>query len=296
MNNNKQINYLTDKTIVELEKSGWHGIIDLVYANHNGATQVTNSYSKAPLKIQRPFYPEGKAICHSVVLHTAGGIVGGDRLSQNFHLQANAKTLITTAAANKIYRSNGKQAKQNINIKIDADACLEFMPQEAIVFNDAFYRQDLKVELAPGASFLGWEIIRFGRSSRGKKFLQGKWRSNTEVWQEGCPLWIDRQGLVGGEEMFYSPNALAGKPLVGTLYYIGKPVSQEIVEKARNCWYNREAQGEAGVTQLLTGLLCRYRGNSTSEVKTWFIDVWQLLRLNYLRISATKPRVWQLNE
>ncbi len=295
MNNQQElINNSRDCTILEDSESGWHGIVDLVYANQNGKTQVTGCYTQSPFKIQRPFYPEGQEICHSVVLHTAGGIVSGDKLYQNLYLQDNAKSLITTAAASKIYKSNGKLANQNINIKIDAGACLEFIPQETIVFDRAVYRQDVTVNLAPEASFFGWEITRFGRSARGENFLHGEWRSNTEVWQGGCPLWIDRQWLVGGEEMFYSPNALYGKPLVGTLFCIGKPVSEEVVAKSRNCWYNRKTQGEAGVTQLLSGLLCRYRGSSTSEVKHWFMDVWQLLRPNYLGISAIKPRVWLL--
>ena len=147
--------------------AGWHGKLNLVYANRQNSTQLIYNHHQAPLKIQRPFYPEGQQVCHSVILHTAGGIVGGDRLSSNFHLQASTQALITTAAASKIYRSNGLQARQNIDIQIDADACLEFLPQETILFNGANYRQDLRVELAPRGSFLGWEITRFGRSARG---------------------------------------------------------------------------------------------------------------------------------
>ncbi|MEO8892983.1 MAG: urease accessory protein UreD, partial [Coleofasciculaceae cyanobacterium] len=92
--------------------NGWHGRLNLVYANRDGATQIIHNQMQAPLKVQRPFYPEGKEVCHSVVLHTAGGVVGGDRLSLNFHLQPNAKALITSAAAGKIYRSSGQLAQQ----------------------------------------------------------------------------------------------------------------------------------------------------------------------------------------
>jgi len=143
--------------------------------------------------VQRPFYPEEPDVCHSVMLHTAGGVVGGDRLSLNFRLGPNAHTLITTAAAGKIYRSNGLEARQSIQMQVATGACLEWFPQEIIVFNGAIYRQDLRVELDPGASWLGWEITRFGRSARGERFLQGEWRSHTEIWQQGRPLWIDRQ-------------------------------------------------------------------------------------------------------
>jgi urease accessory protein len=270
---------------------GWHGKLNLVYADRQNTTQLIYNHQQAPLKVQRPFYPEGEKVCHSVILHTAGGVVGGDRLSSNIHLQAQAQALITTAAASKIYRSNGLQGRQTIQMQVDAGACLEWLPQETILFNGAIYRQDLRVELATGGSWLGWEITRFGRSARGEKFLQGEWRSHTEIWQQDVPLWIDRQYLPGSEDVFHSPHGLAGKPIVGSLVWVGGAVSGEIVEKARNLWYGK---GEVGVTRLQHGLLCRYRGASTSEVRNWFIDVWQLLRVSFLNRGNCIPRVWQV--
>ncbi|HEY9610026.1 urease accessory protein UreD [Allocoleopsis sp.] len=280
---------------------GWHGSLELVYVHQHNGTQLTHAQMQAPLKVQRSFYPEGSAVCHSVVLHTAGGVVGSDRLSQTIHLSPRAHALITTAAASKIYGSRGRtrtspegqEARQTIHIQIDTDACLEWLPQETIVFDGAVYQQDLQVELAPGASWLGWEITRFGRSARGERFLQGEWRSHTEVWQQGRPLWIDRQWLPAGEEICNSPHGLAGQPIVASLAWVGQVVSPEIVEKARLLWKAEERQGEAGVTQLMSGLLCRYRGSSTSEVRNWFTQVWQLLRLSFLGRPSCPPRVWQ---
>ena len=285
----------------ELLSSGWHGSLQLVYAqNHNG-TQLTHAGMQAPLKVQRSFYPEGSAVCHSVVLHTAGGIVGGDRLCQTIHLSKRSHALITTAAASKIYGSRGRsrtciegqQAKQIIHIKIDTNACLEWLPQETIVFDGAIYQQDLRVELAAGGTWLGWEITRFGRSAKGERFLQGEWRSHTEIWQQGHPLWIDRQWLPGGEEIINSPHGLAAQPIVASLVWVGQTVSPEVIDKARMLWKAEERQGEAGVTQLISGLLCRYRGASSSEVKNWFMQVWQLLRQSFLGRPICPPRVWQ---
>ncbi|MEA5580910.1 urease accessory protein UreD [Nodularia harveyana UHCC-0300] len=273
-----------------IDKS-WHGKLNLVYADRLNSTQLIYNHHQAPLKVQRPFYPEGAKICHSVMLHTAGGVVGGDRLSSNIHLQANTQALITTAAASKIYRSNGLQARQNIDIQIDAGACLEWLPQETIVFNGAIYRQDLRVELAPGGSWLGWEITRFGRTARGEKFLQGEWRSHTEIWQGGVPLWIDPQYLPGSEAVFHSPHGLAGKPIAGSLVWVGSDISAEFLQKARSLW---DGSGEVGMTRLQNGFLCRYRGASTSEVRNWFTLVWELLRGDFLHRGGCVPRVWQV--
>lgn len=278
----------------QLTTSSWHGSLDLVYVDRAGETQVQKAFSQSPLKIQRPFYPEGKKICHSVILHTAGGIVGGDLLSQNIYLQNNTNVLITTTAASKIYRSQGQTARQTINIKIDTGACLEFLPQETIIFDGAIYRQDLRIELGSEAIWLGWEINRFGRSHRGEKFYSGEWRSHTEVWQAGKPLWLDRAWLLGDRELFHSSNALAGKPIIGTLSLLGKPFSQETIDRVRCLWREENSQADVGVTELISGLLCRYRGDSTTEVKKWFTKVWHLLREIHLKRSPIVPRVWQL--
>lgn len=283
---------LTGLPISDTSSSNWHGHLDLIYGRVGQATQMIHNHAQAPLKVQRSLYPEGKAICHTVMLHTAGGIVGGDRLSIQVNLQPDAQVLITTAAANKLYRTNGQEAHQTIQIQVASGACLEWLPQETIVFDQALYRQTTRIELAPGAHWLGWELTRFGRTARGEQFLAGAWRSHTEVWQQGKPLWIDRQWLPGSQETFNSPHGLAGCPIVGSFAYVGQGVAPELVEQARSLWQGD--RGEAGVTRLMTGLLCRYRGTSTIEARQWFIAVWQLLRKTYLDRSSCIPRVWQL--
>ncbi len=275
---------------------GWHGSLELAYAQVGKATQMLSAKATAPLKIQRPFYPEGEEVCHSVILHTAGGIVGGDSLGQSIHLQENAHALITTAAAAKIYRSMGEVARQTIKIQVNSGAFCEWLPQESIIFNGAMYHQNLHINLAPNARFLLWEINRFGRSARGEKFVQGEWRSHTEIWQEGRPLWIDRQHLNGSESTVVSDHALGGFPIVATLAWIGDPVTPELVQEARSRWEVRSSssEGEAGVTRLTHGLLCRYRGSSTPEVRNWFSEVWQLLRLSFIGRPSCPPRVWPI--
>jgi urease accessory protein len=274
--------------------SNWEGVLKLIYQYRDNSTQLIEAYSKAPLKIQRSFYPEGQGICHNTILHTAGGIVGGDRLNQHIHLQPNTHAVITTAAASKVYRSNGQKTKQTIQISVEKDSYCEWIPRENIIFNGAIYRQDLRVDLAENACWLGWEINRFGRTARGEQFLIGNWRSCTEVWQNNKPLWIDRQGLTGGEVIINSPHGLRGQAIVGSLCWVGKPVSEDILKKARNLWNPQEAKGEAGVTLLLSGILCRYRGNSTQEVVNWFTNVWQLLRQYSGKSVTSLPRVWNI--
>lgn len=271
----------------------WHGKLKLTYAKQGDTTRVIDAYSQSPLKLQRSFHPDGKT-CQSVVLHTAGGIVGGDRLSQDIHLHPHAEATLTTVSASKIYRSTGAQSQQTLNLHLDDNAYLEYLPREAIIFDGAKFRQDLRVELGDNAVWLGWDLLRFGRTARGERFMSGSWRSHTEVWRGGVPLWIDRQRLIGGSPLLDAPNGLNGQPVVATLAWIGQPVSEEIANKARRLWEMRDIQGEVGLSRLESGLVCRYRGRSTRAAAALFQDLWGVLRAEYRDRPLDIPRVWQV--
>lgn len=272
----------------------WHGKLELEFANRETKTILSRSLVQAPLKVQRPFYPEGDAVCHSVMLHTAGGIVGGDRLSISAQLQPQTQALVTSAAATKVYRSNGREAQQLIQLHLEPNSHLEWLPQETIVFDGTQYRQHLKVNLAAGATWIGWDITRLGRTARNERFASGEWHSKIEVWQNHQLIWVDPQWILGGSEMIDSPHGLAGCPVIGSLAFVGQVVSQALVEKARLQWevQPNPASAQIGVTRLPLGLLCRYRGHSTAVAREWFISVWQLLRQEYRERSICIPRVW----
>lgn len=273
----------------EVASQDWHGTLNLEFANQQGVTQLVKNAGQAPLRVQRPFYPEGNEVCHCAILHTAGGVVGGDRLTLDLRLQSKSRALITTPAATKIYRTNGREARQVIQVEIAEQACLEWLPQETIVFDQAIYRQEMRVHLAPGAHWMGWEITRFGRTARGEIFTRGSWRSHTEVWQQDHPIWIDRQWLPGEHALFLSPHGLAGCPVIGSFAWIGQVVEPDLVEKARSLW---AGTGEVGVTRLQLGLLCRYRGTSTTEARRWFTEVWGMLRSTVFERPKPILRIW----
>ncbi len=272
----------------------WQGIINLVYEYQHQETKVTSIFSQVPFKIQNSFYPEGKSICHSVILHTAGGIAGDDILSQNIHLSPQAQVLITTPAATKIYRCQEKKAIQDIKIHLDHNSYLEYLPQEAIVFNQANFEQKMCIDLAENASYLGWEIVRFGRSARGEIFNQGKWLNYLEIYRENKPVWLDRQCFFGESNLFYSLNGLRGNPVIASLVYIVSGNLEDDISTLRHLL--REKYGNnlcLGITALQEGLLCRYWGDSVSQAKEYFIFIWQFLREKRGFDRNFKPRVWQ---
>ncbi|NEO85291.1 MAG: urease accessory protein UreD [Spirulina sp. SIO3F2] len=271
----------------------WQGELNLTYVWQPARcqTQLQRSHHQSPLKVQRSFYPEGSEVCHTVMLHTAGGIVGGDRLRIQLNLEPRAQAVLTTAAASKLYRSNGPIAHQQITATLAPGARLEWLPQETIAFRGAHYQSQMRVDLAPGATFVGWEITRFGRTARGECFDAGDWRSQLEIWQAGQLQWNDRQWLPGHAALLQSPQGLNGAVIVGTLVWLGEPVSPNLLHQVRNL--PRPLSGQTGITTSLgAGLICRYRGNSTAEVRTWLSRIWQHLRQQQWERQPVRLRIW----
>lgn len=272
----------------------WQGIINLFYEHEEDKTKVKSVFSQTPFKIQQSFYLEGKSICHSIILHTAGGIAGNDFLCQNIHLSPQSQVLITTPSATKIYRCPQKTAFQNITIQLDYNSYLEYLPQEAIAFNQANFEQKMRVNLAEKASYLGGEIIRFGGSARGEIFNQGKWLNYLEIYRQNKPIWLDRQYFVGESNLFSSLNGLRKKPVLGNLVYIISDKLDNDIASLRHLL--KEKYGDKpclGLTALPEGLLCRYLGDSVSQAKEYFIFIWQFLRAKRGFNPHFKPRIWQ---
>lgn len=311
MKNMASVSYPSPYSTLSQSAHGWHGRLDLGFVHQHGKTLVHHSQAQAPLKFQRPFYPEGDGVCHGIMLHTSGGIVGGDRLSFHISLGEASHALLTTAAATKLYRSTGATSVQNNHITLEPSACLEWFPQEVIVFNEGRYHQHTHVELAEGAVWVGWELTRLGRSARQESFRQGEWRSHTEVWRKGRPLWIDRQFVTGGSAMLQSSQGLAGYPVVGSFALVGQSISSGVVESIRQRWQERMSSpvltslggenrgatsvgGDIGITRLGEGVLCRYRGSSTLQARRLFLSAWDVLREKVIGTAPHRPRVWSI--
>ena len=125
-----------------------------------------------PLTVQRPFHPEG-APCHLYLLHPPGGVVGGDEIDLRVGIADGAHALLTTPGATKFYRSIGPQSRVRQSFSVAADARLEWLPQDNILFPGANLALDSEFHLQQGARLLAWETLALGRPVIGERFVQG---------------------------------------------------------------------------------------------------------------------------
>ena len=127
-------------------------------------------------------FPNGnnKAALEAVIVNTGGGMTGGDRFDVDIKVGADARLTVTTAAAEKIYRSLGPVTDIGVKLDVAPGGALAWLPQETIVFDQARLRRSIDVALAHDANLLLAEAAVFGRSAMGETVAEGhffdRWR------------------------------------------------------------------------------------------------------------------------
>jgi urease accessory protein len=269
---------------------GWEAELELGFAARGEGTILQHRAHRGPLRVQRPFYPEGPGCCHTYVLHPPGGLVGGDWLRVRARVGAGAAALLTTPAAGKAYRSGGGLARQAQALAADDGASLEWLPQETIVFDGARLALETRVDLAARAAFIGWEIVCLGRPAGGERFARGECRQRLEVWREGSPVVLERLLLEGSGDVQRAPWGLGGQPVTATL--IASPAPADGVDQLRALGELLPPEDRAAVTVVEGALVCRYLGASAERARGHLLRAWTLLRPAVIGRPACPPRIW----
>jgi urease accessory protein len=268
--------------------------LSLGFTDDAGTTRLTERWHFGPLRVQKPLYPEGDAVCHAIVVHPPGGVVGGDQLAIRATVGSNAHAFITSPGAAKWYRANGHASRQDIRVDIADYASLEWLPQETIFFDEAQVQLDNTVTLGEDATYIGCEILCFGRTASGESFDAGKIMQRTSIRREGKLVWFEQGAIAGGSAAMTSPLALAGNTVCATLIAVGKALPASVINAMREQADEVIDHTESfGITQMKPVLVARYLGHSSEIAKRLMTQVWQQLRPELLCRQGIVPRIWQ---
>ncbi len=268
---------------------GWHGELALGYERSGKRTILAQRAHRGPLVVQKALYPEGEAVCQSVVLHPPAGIAGGDQLALDVSVGTGAWAQLTTPGATKWYRSAGPPAQQSLVFSVAPKATLEWLPQESIVFDGAVAALTTRVVLHRDALFLGWEIVCLGRRLAGETFRRGCLRQEVVVVRDGRRQWTERAQLAGGTPLLHAPVGLNSESVFGTFFAAAPVVSDALLLACREVICEN---GESGITRLPGLLLARYRGAEPEAARCYFAALWARSRSILTGRTAVPPRIW----
>jgi urease accessory protein len=254
------------------------GRIELSVAARGGASRRGRVYEDGPLRVRFPH--AGADGLEAVIVNTAGGVAGGDRHGIEIAVGANAGLTVTTAAAEKIYRSLGPDAEITIALRADAGGRLSWLPQETILFDRARLSRRIDVELADGATLLMAEALVFGRSAMDETVEAGALADRWRVRRDGRLLFAENLRLGGAVAgMLRQPAVAAGGVAVATVLAV--PGDEAMVERARAQVFSGEV-GASCWNGLAAARLCAKDG----------ADLRRDLAAVVAAFDGTLPRLW----
>ena len=272
----------------------WNASLELDYTVQAGKT-VARFRHTGPLRILQSLYPEGDAVCHNVLVHPPGGLVGGDTLDLKIKAATGSHGLITTPGATRFYRSEGEPALQRTALVLDAGARMEWLPLESICYNACLAENKLSMTLAPGAELLGWDITALGLPAASKPFEQGSYCQHIEV----PGIWLERAHIKASDtRLLNSPLGMAGQRCFATLFFVAgskleRNRRQQALDQAREVIEAHALCATAGATSpdgqiVLVRVLAPMVEPAMALLKQLRL-VW---RSHFWQQAPSSPRIW----
>ncbi|HEY2255160.1 MAG TPA: urease accessory protein UreD [Variovorax sp.] len=274
----------------------WHARLDLDYRLES-LRSVARFRHDGPLRILQSLYPEGDAVCHNVLVHPPGGLVGGDTLDIRVRAETGSHGLITTPGASRFYRSEGELALQRTELVVEPGARLEWLPLEAICFSGCRAENRLTLRVADGAELIGWDVAALGLPNAGKPFERGTLLQHIEA----PGVWLERGRVDAADgRLLQSPLGLAGQRCLASLFFVtGAPVERArrdaALELARSLIDAHVLQGSAGATSPHAEIIVlRVLAPMVEPAMQLLRQVWKAWREELWGLAGTSPRIWAM--
>ncbi|MFM6993370.1 MAG: urease accessory protein UreD [Rhodoferax sp.] len=274
----------------------WHAQLQLDYERRDARTIARHLHS-GPLRILQSLYPEGDAVCHNVLVHPPGGLVGGDTLDIALRAASGTHGLVTTPGATRFYRSEGPLAVQRTHLTLEGNARVEWLPLETICYSGCHAENHLTVTLDPDAQLMGWDVTALGLPHAGQPFVQGCVQQHLEL----PGVWLERARVDAQDTLLLnSPAALAGLRCWATLYLVsGRPMDRAAkavaLDTAREVIAGGPLAAHAGATSPNPQtIVVRAMAPQVESVMTLLRQVRLAWRAAVWNMPATTPRIWAM--
>jgi urease accessory protein len=209
-----------------------------------GVSRPFRVYEAGSLRIRFP-NGDGRGALDAVIINTAGGMAGGDCFDMDVEVGARARLTVTTAAAEKIYRSTGPDARIGLKLNVGPGGTLAWLPQETILFDHVRLRRSIDIALASGAKLLLAEAVVFGRSAMGEIVSSGHFSDRWRVRIDGRLAFAETVRLDGEISRLLAQRAVAGNA-VAVACVLKAPGDDAAVAAVRAS--QRDFSGEVGVS------------------------------------------------
>jgi urease accessory protein len=257
------------------------GRIALAVKASGGATRRWRVREEGSLRVRCPGPPAGEL--EAVIVNTAGGVAGGDRFSLDVAVEPGARLVVTTAAAEKIYRTLEPDAAIDVTLAVGAGASLAWLPQETILFDRARLKRSIEVDLADDARLVLAEALVLGRSGMGEAVDDGLIFDRWRLRRNGMLIHAEAMRLDGGiAAKLVEPAVAKGGVAVATVLVVPGDDATVAAVRALDAGFRSEV-GASAWNDFAVVRLCAAGG---AALRHDLVAVLGALR------GAALPRLW----
>jgi urease accessory protein len=256
------------------------------FARVGARTEPARVFETGGLRLR---FPRTAAGCEAVLINTGGGMAGGDRAKIKIDVEAGAEVLFTTQSAEKIYRSDGDASEVASQVALGAGARLEWLPQEAILFQGARFARRLEIDLAADASLFLAEAITFGRIAMGERSIEASLRDSWRIRRAGRLVFAEEVRLDHAAATLDRIGVGRGARAIASILIMA-PDAQSQLDKFRAALDSACESGgerlEGGATAFDGMALARLASPSPTRLRAGVVAIMMALR------GRAAPRVW----
>jgi len=259
------------------------GVARVRLAGDGGTTRLVENFQSGSAKVRFP-KPADRSVMDVVLLNTAGGLTGGDRISFSVAAGAGARATVTTQAAERIYRRRDGDVEVETALAIEAGATLDWLPQETILFDRSSLRRRLAADLHPTGKLLAVEAIVLGRAAMGERVRSATLADSWRVRRGGALIFADGVRLDGDSVAILDGGATGGGAAAMATVLLVAPDAESALPAAREALAG--AAGEVGASAWNGMLVARLLAVDSYALRADLTRLIETLR------GTTMPRTW----
>jgi urease accessory protein len=263
-----------------------HGHVRAMFARAGARTEAARAYETGGLRLR---FPRSGPECECVIVNTGGGMAGGDRATVEMSAGVGATALVTTQAAEKIYRSDGASILTAVTLDVAARGSLVWAPQETLLFEGAYLSRCLEAKVAIDASLCVVESAVFGRIAHGETRVDAMFQDSWRIWRGGRLVFADALRIDHAGAQLDRLAVGAGARAIATLVLVATDAATKLVAVRAALDETMALPGdrvEGGASSFDGLLVARLASPSPHRLRVAIVAAMGVLR------GREAPRVW----
>ena len=270
-----------------LDAVGRRGALSYLFERQGARTVLAQSSCSSPWHYFPPSVLDDSGCAYTWLVNPSGGLVGGDQVSVAAQLLAGTHVLMTSPSANRVYRSDGEPAEQDIRLNVGEGARLEWLPDVTIPFAGSRFRQSIQVDLAPGATVVLWDAMASGRVARDERWAFTSYENEIVIRTASGQSAIERLALTPESVGV----AVKSWDYVASLFVVGEAIEPErlaaLEEELVGLCEQQPGRLLGGISRpAVPGLAVKVAAGSGPALTTFLESAWNYIRVNLWDLPA----------